>query len=93
MKKVLPFIVPPNEEKMENIKFAEELLTNETPLRKASIATPEGTFEFGLFPTDTDVLGACLARDTEGKIIDGTVSQFTASNGLKWFQQMKERML
>jgi hypothetical protein len=91
--KVLPFVVPPNEQKMELIKFAEKLLTEEIALKKASVATPDGTFEFGLFPTGTEILGAYLARDTEGKIIDGMVSQFTCPEGLEWFQKMQQRVL
>jgi len=93
MGKILPFVVPPNEAKMENIRFAEELLTNETAIRKASFATDEATFEFGIFPIGPEILGACLTRDTDGKIVDGFVRQFTEPNGLKWFQDMQQRIL
>ena len=92
MGKILPFIVPPNKAKMENIRFAEELLTNENAIKKASFATDEATLEFGIFPTGAEILEACLTRNTDGKIVDGFVRQFTEPNGLKWFQDMKQRI-
>jgi len=93
MGKILPFIVPPNDAKKENIKFAEELLTNEIAIKKASFTREEATFEFGIFHPGGEILGACLTRDTDGKIVDGFVRPFTEPNGLKWFQDMQQRML
>lgn len=92
MGKVLPF-VSPNEAKLVDIKFAEKLLANETAIKKARIATEEATFEFGIFPAGGEILGACLTRDDEGKIVDGFVRQFAEPDGLSWFQQMQKRML
>ena len=92
MGKIVPFVIPPNEAKLADMKFAERLLANETAIKKASFATNQATFEFGIFPAGEEMLGACISRNTEGKIVDGFVRQFTEPSGLNWFQQMQKRM-
>ena len=93
MGKVLPFVVPLNEAKLAEIKFAEKLLANETAIKKARFGTDQETIEFAIFPASGEIVGACLTRDTEGKIVDGFVKQFTEPDGFNWFQKMEKRML
>ncbi len=93
MGKVLPFVVPPDDVKLSEIKFAKELLANGTAIRKASVATDQEAFEFAIFEASDEILAVCLTRDNEGKIVDGFVRQFAEPDGLNWFQQMQKRML
>ena len=92
MGKVLPFVVPLNEVKLAEIKFAEKLLANETAIKRARFATDQEIFEFGIFAAADEIIGACLTRDPEGKIVNGFVKQFTEPDGLNWFQRMQKGM-
>jgi hypothetical protein len=89
MGKILPFVVPPNNVKLAAIKFAEELLA----IEKASFNHNGGTFEFGIFLACGLIIGAGLSRNTEGTIVDGYVRQFREADGLKWFQDLQQRIL
>ena len=93
MGKLLPFVVPLNEAKVAEIKFAEELLANGNASQKTSFTTDRETFECAIFPTSGEIVGAYLTRNPEGKIVNGFVKQFTEPDGLNWFEQMKKRML
>ena len=86
MGKVLPFVVPLNEATLVAIEFAEKLLANETATKRSSFTQPDGTLEFAIFPASGEIVGACLTRDTEGKIVDGFVREFTEPDGLNWYQ-------
>jgi len=92
MGKILPFVVPLDDVKLTEIKFAQELLANGTAIKKASIASDQSISEFAIFPAADEIIGACLTRDTRGKIVDGFVKQFKEPDGWNWFQQMQRHM-
>jgi hypothetical protein len=91
---VLPFAVPLDHAKIERIKLAERLLTEEVAHKKASFATAGGTFEFGIFPAPGgETFGVFLTRDLEGAIINADVCRFSEPHGKIWFREMQQRML
>jgi hypothetical protein len=90
--KILPFVIPLSEVKIAEIKVAEELLANGTAIKRAKFASEHEAFEFAIFPASAEIIGVCLTRNSEGKIVNGFVKHFTEPDGLNWFEQMEKRI-
>jgi hypothetical protein len=74
----------------DSLRFG--LPISETAIKKSSFAQYDGSFEFGIFLTGREMFGACLSRESDGKIVDGFVRRFTEVDGLNRFQEMQLRM-